>query len=266
MVEIVYQKRGHKGNNMELLFITCASALAGFIDAIVGGGGLVLAPALFAAYPTAPAATMLGTNKSASIWGSALAAHQYSRRVHLKRSVALPGALACLIGAGLGAWTLLYIPSDTLRSALPWVLAGVLVYTLANKNLGQTHTPRYAGQAESWIAAAIGLIIGFYDGFFGPGTGSFFVFLLVRVLGYDFLTASAHAKLFNTATNLAAVTLLAYKGHVWWHITLYLMTANLIGSFLGTRLAIRHGASFVRWVFIAVVLALIAKLEYSALT
>jgi uncharacterized membrane protein YfcA len=249
---------------MELLFVTCASALAGFIDAIVGGGGLVLVPALFAAYPSAPAATMLGTNKSASVWGSAFAAYQYSRRVNFKWSVALPGVAACLVGSGLGAWALLYVPSDSLRRALPFVLAGVLLYTLVNKNLGQTHAPRYEGRQEAWIAATIGFTIGMYDGFFGPGTGSFFVFLLVRVLGYDFLAASAHAKLFNMASNFSAFALLAYKGHVWWHITLYLIAANLIGSFFGAKLAMKHGAGFVSWVFIFVVTMLIAKTAYDA--
>jgi uncharacterized protein len=249
---------------MELLFVTCASALAGFIDAIVGGGGLVLVPALFTAYPTAPAATMLGTNKSASVWGSAFAAYQYSRRVNFKWSVALPGVAACLVGSGLGAVALLFVPSESLRRALPFVLAGVLIYTLANKSLGQSHAPRFEGRTESWIAATIGLLVGFYDGFFGPGTGSFFVFLLVRVLGYDFLAASAHAKLFNMASNASAFALLAYKGHVWWHITLYLIVANLIGSFFGAKLAMKHGAGFVRWVFIFVVTVLIAKTGWDA--
>ena len=156
------------------------------------------------------------------------------------------------------------IRDSSLRRALPFVLAGVLLYTLVNKNLGQTHAPRYAGRAESWIAATIGLTVGLYDGFFGPGTGSFFVFLLVRVLGYDFLAASAHAKLFNMASNFSAFALLAYKGHVWWHITLYLIAANLIGSFFGAKLAMKHGAGFVRWVFIFVVTMLIAKTGYDS--
>ncbi len=249
---------------LELFFVTCASALAGFVDAIVGGGGLVLVPALFAAYPAAPAATMLGTNKSASVWGSAFAAYQYSRRVHFKWAVALPGVAACLIGSGLGAWALLYVPSDALRRAMPFVLAGVLLYTLLNKNLGQIHAPRFAGAREIQITLLMGLGVGFYDGFFGPGAGSFFVFLLVRVLGYDFLAASAHAKLFNTATNVAAFALLASKGHVWWHITPCLLVANMLGSFFGARLVMKHGTGFVRWVFIVVVSALIAKTGYDA--
>ena len=243
----------------EIIFVTCASLLAGFVDAIVGGGGLILTPALFAAFPTAPAASMMGTNKSASVWGSAFAAWQYGKKIDLKWAVAAPALVACLVGSALGAAALLYVPSESLRRALPFVLVLLLAYTLLNKQLGQTHAPRFAGRQEMMVASSIGLLIGFYDGFFGPGTGSFFVFALVRVLGYDFLSASAHAKLFNTATNFAALVLLAYKGHVWWHITLYLLVANLLGSYFGAKLAIKHGSGFVRWVFIFVVSALIAK-------
>ncbi|MDP3605523.1 MAG: TSUP family transporter, partial [Polaromonas sp.] len=138
-------------------------------------------------------------------------------------------------------------------------LLAVLLYTLAKKELGRHHAPRFSGHAETAAACCIGLVLGFYDGFFGPGTGSFFVFLFVRWLGYDFLNASASAKLLNTSTNLAALLLFAWKGHVWWHFALTMAVANVIGSVLGTRLALKHGAGFVRIVFIVVVSALILK-------
>ncbi len=118
---------------------------------------------------------------------------------------------------------------DFLRKLLPLVLLAVLGYTLAKKELGHHHQPRFAGRAE-WVAASlIGASIGFYDGFFGPGTGSFFVFLFVRLLGYDFLNASASAKLLNVATNVAAIILFSLKGHVWWHFALPLAVANVLG-------------------------------------
>jgi len=164
----------------------------------------------------------------------------------------------------LGAWAVTVISPDMLRKALPLVLLAVFLYTLKKKDLGQHHRPRYSGGAETLAASALGLVIGFYDGFFGPGTGSFFVFLFVRWLGYDFLSASASAKLLNTATNLAALMLFAWKGHVWWHYALPMAMANVAGSLLGTRLALKHGTGFVRGVFIAVVGALILKTSYDA--
>lgn len=239
--------------------MTLASALAGFIDAIVGGGGLILLPALFAVFPSAPPATLFGTNKSAAIWGTAVATWQYSRRVSIRWPALLPGALAALAGAFAGAWSVTLLDPSFLRKLLPVILLALLIYTLAKKELGHTHAPTHSGLQEQWRSAAIGGLIGFYDGFFGPGTGSFFVFLFVRVLGYDFLNASVSAKLLNLATNLAALLLFTWKGHVWWHFALPLAVANVLGSVLGSWLALRHGTGFVRVIFIVVVGALILK-------
>ena len=249
---------------MELLLVSLASLLAGFVDAIVGGGGLILVPALFTVFPTTPPATLFGINKGASIWGTAVATSQYARRVDLRWSALLPAAAAGFFGSLGGAWLVTLIDPGFLRKALPFVLLAVLAYTLVKKDLGRHHLPRFTGRTETAIACCIGLVLGFYDGFFGPGTGSFLVFLFVRWLGYDFLNASASAKLLNTATNLAALGLFAYKGHVWWHFALTMAVANVVGSLLGTRLALKHGAGFVRLVFIAVVSALILKTGFDA--
>ncbi len=249
---------------MELLFASLASLMAGFVDAIVGGGGLILVPALFAIFPTTHPATLFGTNKGASIWGTGMATLQYSRRVDMPWHALGPAALAGFVASLGGAWLVTVISPEFLRKVLPAVLLAVLVYTLARKELGRHHVPRFTGARETLVASGIGAVIGFYDGFFGPGTGSFFVFLLVRVLGYDFLHASASAKLLNTATNLAALLLFTLKGHVWWHFALVMAVANVIGSLAGTHLALKHGTGFVRWVFIAVVSALILKTGYDA--
>lgn len=249
---------------MELLLVSLASLLAGFVDAIVGGGGLILVPALFAVFPTTHPATLFGINKGASVWGTAVATSQYARRVRLPWAALLPAAGAGFAGSLAGAWLVTAIDPGFLRKALPFVLLGVLAYTLVKKELGRQHAPRFAGRSETLAACCIGLVLGFYDGFFGPGTGSFLVFLFVRWLGYDFLHASASAKLLNTATNLAALALFAYKGHVWWHFALTMAVANVAGSVLGTRLALRHGAGFVRLVFIGVVSALILKTGFDA--
>ena len=250
--------------SMELMLVALASLLAGFVDSIVGGGGLILVPALFAVFPHTHPATLFGVNKSASIWGTAAATVQFARRVQMPWRALLPAAAVCFAGSMTGAWAVTLIAPDFLRRLLPLVLLGVLIYTLARKDLGQHHAPRFAGRRETAAAATLGLTIGFYDGFFGPGTGSFLVFLFVRWLGYDFLHASASAKLLNTTSNLAALMLFAWKGHVWWHFALVLALANVVGSLLGTRLALRHGSGFVRRVFIGVVGLLILKTGHDA--
>ena len=249
---------------MEWIVVTLASLLAGFVDAIVGGGGLILLPALFATFPGAAPATLLGTNKSASIWGTAVATWQYSRRVQIRWATMLPAAGVGFAGSLAGAWLVTQVAPDFLRKLLPLVLLAVLLYTLAKKDLGQQHAPRLHGRAELAAACTIAAVVGLYDGFFGPGTGSFLVFLFVRWLGYDFLNASASAKLLNISTNLAALLLFGFKGHIWWSYALVLGLANVTGSVLGARMALKHGAGFVRVFFIAVVALLILKTGYDA--
>ncbi len=249
---------------MELLIVSVASLFAGFVDSIVGGGGLILVPALFATFPNAHPATLFGTNKGASVWGTGMATWQYSQKVRMRWSALLPAAGAGLLASFAGAWLVTVLSPEFLRKVLPFVLLLVLLYTLAKKELGRTHAPSYSGVQEQLIAVGIGTVIGFYDGFFGPGTGSFLVFLFVRLLGYDFLSASAAAKLVNTATNLAALALFIAKGHIWWHFVLAMALANVIGSLAGTRLALKHGTGFVRVVFLLVVSALIFKTSYDA--
>lgn len=249
----------------ELAVAAGASLLAGFIDAVVGGGGLILVPALFGVFPQAAPATLFGTNKGGAIWGTGWATLQYARRVEMPWAALLPAAVAALCGSFAGAWAVTQINPDGLRKALPLILLAVFVYTLARKDLGRKHQPRFAGQVQALVASGIGLLVGFYDGFFGPGTGSFFVFLFVRLLGFDFLHASASAKLLNTATNAAALLLFALKGHVWWHVAAVMAVTNVAGSLIGTRVALARGAGFVRGMFILVVGALILKTAWDAL-
>ena len=247
---------------MELLIVSLASLLAGLVDSIVGGGGLILIPALFATFPNAAPVSLLGTNKSASVWGTAFATVQYSRKVQMPWAALLPAATAGVLGSLSGAVAVQWVDPSVFRQALPFLLLLLLGYTLAKKELGRHHAPRFSGRAASVAAAAIGLVIGFYDGFFGPGTGSFLVFAFVRIMGFDFLHASASAKLVNTATNFSALVLFALQGQVWWHLALAMALANMLGSLIGTRLALKHGAGFVRIAFIGVVGALILKTSY----
>ena len=249
---------------IEEILVLAASFVAGLIDAVVGGGGLVLLPALFATFPGAAPATLIGTNKTASVWGTSVATWRYARRVNLNWRVLLIAAGVAFVGSLLGAYALTLINPDVLRKALPFILLVVLIYVLANKNMGYDHAPRFTGRHELLFACAIGIVLGVYDGLFGPGTGSFLIFLLVRVLGYDFLHASASAKVLNVATNLAAILLLSLKGHVWWQLGLTMAAFNVAGSVVGAHLALKHGSGFVRFAFVVVVSALIAKTAWDA--
>lgn len=247
-----------------MLVVTLASFFAGFIDAVVGGGGLLLVPALFATFPSAHPATLLGCNKGASFWGTAFATWRYSQQVPLAWRSLAPAAAVAFVSSVFGAWLVTVISAQFLRQILPFVLLAVLLYTLARKDMGRQHLPRFAGRHEQVMICGIGAVMGWYDGFFGPGAGSFLVFLFVRFLGYDFLRAIASSKVLNLASNGAALMFFVAKGHIWWHYVVVMAIANVAGSFLGTRLAMRHGVGFVRVVFLLVVFALILKTSIDA--
>lgn len=243
----------------ELLLLGLSALLAGLVDAVVGGGGLIQVPMLFSAFPSAPPATLFGTNKLASVWGTAIAARSYARRFPLAWHVALPASLSALVFAFVGAWAVSIFPPALLRKALPFLLLVVAGYVLIRKDFGSVHQPIPKGRRKTQLAIGVGALIGLYDGFFGPGTGSFLIFLFVRLFGFDFLRASAVAKVVNVACNLAALALFAGLGHVFWLLGLVMAACNMAGSVLGTRLAMRGGTQFVRKVFLLVVGALIFK-------
>jgi len=186
--------------------ILCIGAfVAGLVDAVVGGGGLVLIPTLFSVFPNVAPATLLGTNKVAGVMGTSAAAINFARKVRIHWAAAAPAALAAFALSFSGAYLVTHVPTDMMRKALPFILLAVAIYTLKKKDFGQHHTPLLSGGKERLYAILVGAGVGFYDGLFGPGTGSFFVFLFVRIFGYDFLRASAVSKVVNIATNLAAL-------------------------------------------------------------
>lgn len=244
---------------VEVVAVTLASLAAAFVNSIAGGGGLVSTPILFGLFPAAPPATLFGTNKAAMVWGTAWAAGSYARHVQLPWRSFVPAVIAALGGGFLGAWLVTQVSGEWLRRLLPVMLALVLVFTLVHKDLGHSHAPRFSGATQTFVAALIALGLGIYDGFFGPGTGSFLIFLFVKLLGFDFLHAVAGAKLINTATNLSSLAMFAWSGNVWWKFMLPMAVANVVGSILGTKLALRHGAGFIRAVFVLVVGCLILK-------
>jgi uncharacterized protein len=238
---------------------------AGCIDAIVGGGGLIQTPALFSIYPDTDPATLLGTNKFAGIFGTSNAAWRYSRKIHIPWRALLPLAVLVLVTAAVGAVVATIVPPKIFRPLVPMLLLGALIYILRNKQLGDAHRPRtFTREHHVWAALLIGAI-GFYDGFFGPGTGSFLMLVFVRLYGYDFLNAAASARVLNVATNLAALLYFGTHGYVLWHLAIGMALANVAGSMLGTRLALRGGSGFVRKIFIVVVSALILNTLWQAL-
>lgn len=250
--------------DIEIVYFLLALAAfgAGYVDAVVGGGGLIQTPALLAAFPTTAPATLFGTNKVASIVGTSSAAIQYARRVRVPWRLALPGAFAALIGSWYGAKAVTYLPPEMIRPFVLILLVMVAVYTFIKKDFGTVASAPREAAGDVLRVMAIGGGIGFYDGFFGPGTGSFFIFLFVRFLAMDFLRASVTAKILNVATNLAAISYFALNVEIMWMLGGMMALANLSGAILGSRMAIRHGAGFVRQVFLVVVSALVLKMTY----
>lgn len=249
---------------VDYLLLGVAAFSAGLVDAVVGGGGLIQLPTMFSVFPNMAPATLIGTNKLASIFGTSVAAVSYARRVAIAWPVAAPAAIAALVFAFLGAYTVTQVSAEFMRLLLPIVLVAVAAYTFARKDFGSVHAPVHSGVKEQSLALLVGSGIGFYDGFFGPGTGSFLVFLFVRIFGFDFLGASAVAKVVNVACNFAALIWFGYSGHLIWQLGLLMAVCQIGGAFIGSRLAMKHGSGFVRKLFLIVVSVLIVKTGYDA--
>lgn len=249
----------------DLLVLCAVAALAGALDAIVGGGGLLQLPALLLVLPQAPVVALLGTNKLSSVVGTCSAAVTYARRVPVDLRTASAMAAAAFAGSGGGAALATVLPGAALEPLVLAALVGVLLFTVRSPALGEVEALRLSPRAQRLVALLGGAVIGTYDGLVGPGTGSFLVFLLVGVVGLSFLHASATAKIVNTATNLAALLLFALGGHVLWGLGAAMAVSNLLGSQIGTRLALRRGSAWVRRVFLVVVSALIVRLAYDVL-
>lgn len=236
------------------------------LDAIVGGGGLIQIPLLFWALPDTSPLALLGTNKLSSVFGTAVATLRYARRVDIPWRTARPAALMAFLFAYAGAASVSSVPPLVLRPLVLAMLVAVAVYTFARKDFGAIDRSLVGRPRDSAIAVALGSAIGFYDGFLGPGTGSFLIFVLARFFGFDFLRASATAKLINVCTNLAALLYFARSGNVMWTLGLGMAGCNVAGSILGSHLALRHGVNFVRKVFLAVTVVLIGKFGWDTLS
>ncbi|MEO8071482.1 MAG: TSUP family transporter [Acidobacteriota bacterium] len=247
---------------METAWLCLFALIAGFVDSVVGGGGLIQLPALLLFLPAGASqdlADVLGTNKAASIWGTGMAVLQYAPRVRINWSTILPAAATAFVFAFLGSLAVAHLDRTFLEPLILVLLVAVTLYTFFKPDLGDLHAPALTPRRARGLGLVVGVALGFYDGFFGPGMGSFLIFIFVGVFGLDFLRASASAKVVNFATNLAALLLFASTGHVLYRVALPMAACQIAGSIAGVRLAMLKGNRFVRVVFLVVAMALIMK-------
>jgi uncharacterized membrane protein YfcA len=246
----------------ELVLLCLAAFAAGFIDAIVGGGGLLQTPATLLVLPHYPAATIFGTVKIPSLAGTSVAAYKYAKQVKFNYKVLLACVLAAFCASLLGAFSVSKINNAVIKPIILVVLVLVALYTYFNKQFGIHQHKSHSVRKQILLAALFGLIIGFYDGLIGPGTGSFLILVFIAVLGFDFMGASAHAKIVNIATNLAAIIYFSATGHVLFQYAIPMAIFNILGSFLGAKLALLKGNKFIRIFFLIVIFGTILRFAY----
>lgn len=247
-------------------FMALAALCAGFVDAIAGGGGLIQLPALLIGLPQSSTVQVLGTNKLAAVFGTSAAAVMYRRRVKPDLAFTVAMAVPAFFGSMSGALLASHIPTHALRPLVFFLLLAVGIYTWRNPTLGHVELLRHTTRRRTWIAVLAGAVIGFYDGIFGPGTGTFLMVVLVVLLGFAFLTASSIAKFVNVSTNVGALMVFGFNGVILWKVGLVLGLANILGGMLGAKIAIRGGSAFVRQIFLLITAVLIFKVGVDTFT
>jgi uncharacterized protein len=246
----------------DLLILCFFAFLAGFIDSIVGGGGLIQTPALLITMPHIAVPMLMGTAKISSIAGSTMSSIQYAKRVTFQKRTLITTIVAAMIGAFLGARLINYLQPNVVRPSIFFLLVVVFVYMLLKKDFGQSQKQAINESKAVLYSSVFGFVVGVYDGFLGPGTGSFLILFFVSTIGFDFLLASAHAKVVNLATNVGAVIYFIASHNVLWAVALPMAACNLSGSFVGSRLAMLKGNRFIRLFFLGVIFLMILRYGY----
>jgi uncharacterized membrane protein YfcA len=247
---------------IEILTLCGFAFVAGLVDAVVGGGGLIQLPALLIMLPQTAIASILGTSKFVSIAGTTIAVQQYAKQQKIEWQNTIPAMVTAFIFSFLGARVTSLLNPSLMRPVILGLLIAVAIYTFNKKDFGLLQISKLS-RSQQWLySVAIGSVIGFYDGFFGPGTGSFLIFAFVGIFGYSFLAASASAKVINFATNLAAILYFAATNNIIYFLGIPMAICNILGAFVGTKLAIKNGSQFVRKLFLIIVSLLILKLGY----
>lgn len=246
---------------LTIIALCCFAFIAGFVDAVTGGGGLIQLPALFILQPQLGLVQTLATNKTASFSGTSVSAYRYFKKVDISWRYLSPAILSALMASFFGALLVSYIHKEQFMPFIICVLAFVLVYTIFKKQLGMHHMVKDLTPVKYYVfSIAVGGVLGLYEGLIGPGTGSFLIFAFVTLFGYDFLHASANAKIINVTANIGALAFFIFKGFVVWSIVIPIAAANMLGNYAGSHMAIKKGSGFVRIFFIGVSVALIIKL------
>jgi uncharacterized membrane protein YfcA len=247
---------------LTLLSLVILSFIAGFIDAVVGGGGLIQLPAVLINFPSMPLATVFGTNKIAGLSGTTVAAFQYSRRIKFNYKLLFVTGISAGISALLGAQLISILDPAKLKPVILFMLIIIAIYTFIRKDLGAVQRTPLAANKQFVYALLLGIIIGFYDGFIGPGTGSFLVLGFVVLLGFEFVTASAYAKVINCMTNVGALSVFISNGNYVLELAILMAVSNVTGSIIGTRMSLRRGNEFVRFIFLVIVIIMIVRYGY----
>lgn len=247
---------------LTLLVLGILAFVAGFIDSVVGGGGLIQLPALLIGFPKAPVPTLFGTNKISALAGTSMAAVQYSRHIRYNLKLLTTVALFAFIASFAGAKTVSIINPSVLKPVILVILILIGIYTFLKKDLGTVQSKSLSENKKLFFGSLLGLIVGFYDGFLGPGTGSFLVLGFVVLLGFEFVSASAYAKIINCATNVSALFVFIRQGNYLLGVAIIMAVGNVAGSLIGSRMAIKKGNHFIRIFFLIVVAILIMRYAY----
>lgn len=233
---------------------------AGFLDSIVGGGGLISTPALLNIFPGWHILSVIGTNRTSSIFGTSVAAWNYFQKVVVERHIVLPACAGALVCSFVGVQLAKQLPTDFLKKVVLLLIVALAIYSVFKKRFGEVEARRFAPKMEAWVALGIGSVCGFYNGLIGPGTGTMLVFGFVSLLGLDFLKSSAVSKIANVSGDVSSWLVLMSSGFIVWQAAVPLVLSNMLGSFLGSRMAILRGSRFIRWVFLLVVFGLVGRL------
>lgn len=247
---------------LTLISLILFAFIAGFLDAVVGGGGLIQLPALLINFPNTAIPTLFGTNKIAALSGTTVAAVQYAKRIKFDYKLLIITAGFSFIASFFGAKTVSIINSTTLKPIILVILIAIAVYTYFKKDLGSVKTKELSAKKQLVFGSFLGLIIGFYDGFFGPGTGSFLVLGFVVILGFEFVTASAYSKIINCFTNISALMVFISQGNYLLEIAIFMAISNVIGNIIGAKMALKRGNAFVRIIFLLIVSLMIIRYAY----